>query len=265
MPRPIWEVLERAKVYDLGQPWFEGMPRRLVHPPYMMSLSRSHNDPLAPGIHAAFSIFCMGDHTGTHIDALCHVGEGGKVYGHPENVREHESYASGVAIGGIEETPPIIRRGILLDVPRLRGVEVLGGDVEITGDDLTAAEKDHGVQVREGDVVLVRTGWARYFASEPLKYNAPDETVPGLGVTAAEWLVGRKVSFTGSDTIAYEKFDKSHLMVHRILIARNGIQIIEMMNLDDVARDRVYEFAFISLPLRMLRATASPIRPVALV
>lgn len=264
MKSSVLQVWKQARVYDLGQPFFVGMPRRMSAPPFTFSLIRGHND-TSPEFSSAAGIFGMGDHTGTHIDALAHIAENKKVYGHTEDVFQSESYGEGVRIGGIEETPPIIRRGVLLDVPLVRGVAVLKGDDEVTAADLASAEEKHGVRVEEGDVVLIRTGWARYFDSDPHKFNSADTIVAGVGMSAAEWLAQRKISCTGSDTTAYEKVNKTQLMVHRLLLGRCGIQIIESMNLEELAREKLYEFVFVALPLRIIGATGAPIRPIALV
>lgn len=265
MQQGLLEALKRAKVYELGQPFFVGMPRRMSAPPFMFSLIRSHNDTMPSDFTSAAGVFSMGDHTGTHIDAFCHCGVDQKVYGHGENVLQSESYGSGVGVGAIEETPPIMRRGVLLDIPLVRGVDVLGSDDEITDADLAAAEQKHGIRVQEGDVALIRTGWARYFDADPHKFNAADAVVPGVGLSAAEWLGERKISYTGSDTTAYEKVNKTQLKVHRLLLTRRGVQIMESMNLEELARDRVYEFVFIALALPIRGATGSPIRPIAVV
>lgn len=265
MEKGTLEALTRAKVYDLGQPFFVGMPRRMSAPPFMFSLIRSHNDTMPSDFTSAAAVFSMGDHTGTHIDAFCHGASNQKVYGHTENVLKDETYGNGVKVGGIEETPPIIRRGVLLDVPLVRGVDVLGGDDEVTDTDLAAAEKKHGIRVQEGDVVLIRTGWARFFDADPGKFHAADAVVPGVGINAAQWLGDRKISYTGSDTTAYEKVNKTQLKVHRMMLTQFGVQIMESMNLEELARDKVYEFLFITLALQIRGATGSPIRPIALV
>jgi kynurenine formamidase len=78
------------------------------------------------------------------------------------------------------------------------------------------------------------------------------------------WLVRHKMSFTGSDTTAYEKTPTQDLPVHVFLLPRKGIQLLEMLNLEEIAKDRVYEFLFVALPLKIIGGTASPVRPVAI-
>lgn len=265
-PKVMQAVLD-AKVYDLGHPFFVGMPRRLTAAPFVFTLIRSHMDTAVQeptrNRTSSAAFFGMGDHCGTHIDAFSHVAENGKVYGHEDQVLENESY-HGVRVGGIEETLPIVKRGVFFDIPLLRGVEVLGEDGEVTAADLEEGERRFGVKVREGDAVLVRTGWARYFLSEPHKFNQPDARVPGVGLSAAQWLGERKIFCTGADQTCYEKNDKTKLGVHLMFLPRLGIQIMETLNFEGLARDQVYEFLFVALPLRIIGASASPIRPIAI-
>lgn len=262
--KEVEQAITQARIYDLSVEFYVGVPRRMTVPPFSFSLIRAHRDAPDPRRHSsAACLFSMGGHTGTHIDAFNHIAEGGRVYGHPEAIFEHESYGSGVLIGAIDETPPILRRGILLDIPRVRGVDFLGPKDVATPDDFRAAEQVENVQVSEGDVVLVRTGWMHWWAEDPQRYNAPVDVIPGVGLSAAEWLAERKIAFTGADTTSYEKVDQTKHAVHTLFLNKVGIQIMENMYLEEVARDRVYEFVFVALPLRIKGGTASPIRPVA--
>jgi len=187
--KEVEQAFTQARIYDLSVEFYVGMPRRMTVPPFSFSLIRAHGDAPDPLRHSsAACLFSMGGHTGTHIDAFNHIAEGGRVYGHPESIFEHESYGSGVLIGAIDETPPILRRGILLDIPRVRGVDFLGPKDMATPDDFRAAEQVENVQVREGDVVLVRTGWMHWWTEDPQRCNAPVDVIPGVGLSTAEWL-----------------------------------------------------------------------------
>jgi kynurenine formamidase len=174
-----------------------------------------------------------------------------------------QDYSTGIQLRGIHTTPPVVRRGILLDVPRALDKRVLPNAFPIGRRELEAAAKKERVSLKSGDVVLVRTGWAQYW-KDPVKYVANERGAPGVTLDGAEWLAKHKIAFTGSDTTAYEKTPTHDLPVHVCLLTRNGIQLMEMLNLEELAKDRVYEFLFVALPLKIIGGTASPIRPIAI-
>jgi kynurenine formamidase len=262
MPQ-LFELLSGAQVYDLAQPYFVGMPHHPVHPPFLFSLVKAHGEYIGPnGNSSASDAIALGSHVGTHIDALCHFSCGGKLHG-GEEAGGVQSYAGGLRKFSIDTVPPILRRGVLLDIASLRGAAALARDYEITPDDLESAARAQNVEIRSGDVVLLRTGWAAYFR-DPAKFI---DTVhgPGPAIAGAQWLSARGVYAGGSDTVAFEKVPNPNMPVHVHLLVESGIHIIECLNLDDLAAARAYEFTFVALPLKILGATASPIRPVALV
>jgi len=258
MPSLI-DALSTAKVYDLAQPYFTGMPHHPVHPPFLFSLVKSHGEYVAPnGASSASDALALGSHVGTHIDALCHFSCGGKLYG-GDDAAGVQSYGGGLRQHSIDTVAPILRRAVLLDIAAIAGVEVLPADFEITPAHLDAA----GAEIRPGDVVLLRTGWARYFR-DPGKFISQ---VHGHGpaLAGAQWLSSRGVFAAGSDTVAFEKVPDIAMPVHVHLLVENGIHIIECLNLDELANAKVTEFLFVALPLKLEGATASPIRPIALV
>ena len=261
----IKRLVKSGKVYDLGKEFFMGMPRYPTHPPFMFSLIRSHNKSLSPeDTSSAACMFTLGAHTGTHIDALGHKSKGGKVYGHEEEIVNHQSDPWGLEVGGIEETPPILKRGVLLDIPPLKGCAVLASQFSITDNDLELAETKQGVNVQEGDVVLVRTGWMSYW-DEGKKFGGPSDA-PGISDSACEWMVRKKIAYTGADTTGFSQIKDSKIVgnTHTILMSENGIQIMETLYLEELSKEKVYEFLFVALPLKIKGGTASPIRPVAI-
>jgi len=258
----LFDLLAGAKVYDLAQPYFIGMPHHPVHPPFLFSLVKQHGEYTGPnGNSSASDAIALGSHVGTHIDALCHFSCGGKLYGGDEAALL-QSYGGGMRQHSIDTVPPILRRGVMLDIAGLRGAEALDRSYEITPADLDAAVEAQGVEIRAGDVVLLRTGWAAFFA-DPGKFISSVHG-PGPAIGGAKWLSGRGVYAVGSDTVAFEKVPDPSMPVHVHLLVESGIHIIECLNLDALAAARVYQFAFVALPLKIQGATASPIRPVAL-
>jgi len=250
-----------TKVYDLGQPYYVGMPHYPVHPPFLFGLTKVHGESVLPnGASSAAEALTLGGHVGTHIDALSHFSCDGKLHG---GIAPRQSHASGVEQHAVESVAPILRRGVLLDVAKLAGVEALAEDFEITPEHLAAC----GVEPTAGGIALIRTGWARFW-NEPKRFifGGAGSVVrgPGPTVAGAQWLSSRGVFAAGSDTVSFERVP-SQMEVHVHLLVENGIHIIECLNLEDLARDGVREFLFIALPLKIRGGTGSPIRPVALV
>jgi kynurenine formamidase len=257
------DLLASARVYDLAQPYFIGMPHFPTHPPFLFSLVKKHGEYIGPaGNSAAADAIAMGSHVGTHIDALCHFSCGGKLFGGAE-AAGLQSYEGGLQQHSIDTVPPIIRRGVLLDIARCAGVDALPIDFEITPNHLAEAQRAAGVEVRKGDVVLLRTGWARFW-KDAARFVS-QATGPGPAFAGAQWLSSRGIYAAGADTVAFEKVPDPNMPVHVHLLVENGIHIIECLNLEELAAAGVAEFAFLALPLKLRGATASPVRPVALV
>ncbi len=215
------------------------------------------------GVSSAADAIAMGTHVGTHMDALCHFSCGGKLHGGSE-VASQQDYGRGLTRFSIDTVPPIFRRGVFLDIAGQEGVEALPADFAITPAHLDRAQK---VEIRKGDIVLLRTGWGAFW-SDATRYitggSAANPTGPGPELDGARWLSSRGVFAAGSDTIAFERVP-SGMPVHVHLLVESGIHIIEALNLEQLARERVYEFVFIAIPMKILGATGSPIRPLALV
>lgn len=256
-----------VRIVELGQPFFTGMPCSPNHPGFRMTLIRRHGDMVRPdGGSAANEIIVTGGHVGTHVDALSHVSHDGVMHG---GVDAAQSQLGGQFKElGAEHTPALLTRGVLLDVAATQGVDVLPAGYGVTVEDLTAAADRAGVEVRRGDVALIRTGWARHFG-DPSVYLGQTDGVPGATPEAAQWLADAGVVTTGADTTAYEQIrpgaGHSVLPAHRILLVENGIHIIEHLDLEAAAREGLTEFLFVMAPLRIVGGTGSPVRPFAAV
>lgn len=261
------DQLSRARVVDLAHGLKRGIPVSPNHPGFQLALLRRHGDMNRPdGASAANEIIVTGGHVGTHIDALAHVSQDGKLHGGIDAaaVTSHE----GFAVHGIDAFPPLVCRGVMLDVARVHGVAVLDPAYEVTADDLQRAEDLAGTAVRPGDAVLIRTGWSAHYA-DATRFLGQQDGAPGPGVDAARWLAERRVAVTGAETIAYEVIPAgtghARLPVHRILLVEAGINIIEAMDLRVLADSGSSLFAFVAAPLKVIGATGSPLRPLALV
>ncbi len=265
--RLLSAVSAGVETVELGHPYFTGMPCSPNHPGFRMTLIRRHGDMVRPdGGSAANEIIVTGGHVGTHVDALSHVSDCGMLNG---GVDAYEAQAGGkFKDKGAEQIPFMMTRGLLLDVAKLHGVDTLDAGYAITADDLRGAADAAGVTPRKGDVVLVRSGWARNFGDQSV-YLGQTDGVPGPNVEAAEWLAEFGIVATGSDTTAYEHIPAgsghSVLPVHRVLLVQNGIHIIEHLNMEDASERGLTEFTFVMAPLRIVGGTGSPVRPVAVV
>ncbi len=262
----IAAALAGARVVDLAQPMRRGMPQSANHPPFQMSLVRRHGDMVrVDGGSAANEIIVTGGHVGTHIDALAHVSHNGLLYGGLEAsaVQSNEGFAA----LGIDTFTPFVGRGVLLDIARVHGVDVLPGGYEITVADLEAAQDLIEVEVGAGDAVLIGTGWSRLW-NDHAAFIGQRSGVPGPGEAAARWLADRRIRLTGAETIAYEAIapaaGHSTLPVHRILLVESGINLIETMRLSELLDAKAGAFLFVLAPLRLVGATGSPVRPLAL-
>ncbi|MFY1682770.1 cyclase family protein [Micromonospora sp. WMMD730] len=256
-------------IYDLGRQLSIGMPQSPNHPPFWLSMPRRHGDMVrADGGSAANDLLVMGTHVGTHVDALAHVSHDGRLHGGAD--------AAAAQAGGrftelgVHTVAPMVRRGVLLDVPAALDLPDCPPGYEITPADLDAAVRRQGTPVQAGDVVLIRSGWGRHFDDEdPGRYVGRESGVPGISTAGAQWLAAAGVQAAGADTIAFECLrpgqGHSALPAHRVLLVEHGIYLIETMALEEIARDGVHEFTFMMAPLALYGATGSPVRPLAVV
>ena len=261
MVNAMMNMLEGARVYDLSQPYFVGMPHHPSHPPYLFGLVKKHGDFISPsGTSSASEAIALGGHVGTHIDAFCHFSHAGKLCdGTPAETVQ--SNAGGLEKFSIDTIVPILRRGVLLDIAGLEGDGELPVDFTITPDHLERAAA--GTEIRPGDVVLVRTGWARYW-NDAAKYIA-EVRGPGPELAGAQWLSSRGIFTAGSDTVAFEKVPARDMPVHVHFLVEKRIHIIEALNMEELAAAKVKEFLFVGAPMKLMNGTGAPIRPLAIV
>jgi kynurenine formamidase len=203
---------------------------------------------------------------GTQLDGLGHVGVriGGDDYFYNGFKRSTFGTAYGLTKLGIENVGVFFTRGVLIDMARTKGVERMKAGEVITSRDLESALKQQGSDVGEGDVVLIRTGHGQLWMKDNPAFSAGE---PGLGMDAAKWLCSRQIALVGTDTWASEAVPHEDperpFQVHQFLLVRNGMYNLENLDLEELARDHVYEFAFIFAPLRLKGATGSPGNPIA--
>jgi len=259
----LFELIRSARIFDLAQPYYPGMPHHPNHPPFLFGLNKKHGDYVASnGASSASEALTLGGHVGTHIDALCHFSCGGKLHG-GEQAAGLQSYAAGLERHTVDTIAPILRRGVLLDIAGQAGAGALPADFEIAPEHLEKAASAQQTSVEPGDVVLLRTGWARFWP-DAARFIAQVHG-PGPGEAGARWLSSHGVFAAGSDTVAFEKVPSKDMPVHVHLLVESGIHIIECLNLEELAAARRYTFLFVAAPLKIRGGTGSPIRPLALV
>ncbi len=260
------DLIAQATVFDLGRLMQNGMAQSPNHPQFHHCLDRLHGDRMRPdGGSAAADLLTTGCHVGTHVDALAHVSHQGQLYG-GEDAAEAQAGGS-FAVLGINELPPFVGRGVLLDIPGLLGVEICDGGYEITVAELEAVIARQDSPVQPGDAVLVRSGWGAHF-DDPPRYLGVETGVPGVGEAGARWLADQGAALVGADTLAFECIPAGQghalLPAHRVLLVERGVNIIEAMDLDSLAADGIYQFVFVLAHLNISGATGAPVRPLAL-
>jgi kynurenine formamidase len=227
----------------------------------------SHDLPLLPYAADYFAIAPHGI-ANTHLDALCHVFYKGKMYNGYDASEVGSQGAKKCAID--VASSGVISRGVLLDIPKIKKVDWLEKSTPISATDLDAAERDHGLKVEEGDVLLIRTGRAKLRKAKG-GWDALHEGMAGLDTTCLTWLHERKIAVLGSDGISDvvpSGYTESALPIHVCTLVMMGLHLIDNADLDALseacARNNRYEFQFVMAPLILNRGTASPVNPIAL-
>jgi kynurenine formamidase len=206
----------------------------------------------------------------THIDALCHIAYGGHVYGgRPESlVTSHgakaldiTAYANGV-----------VGRGVLLDIPRLRGTRWVEPGEAVTRAELEAAERAEGVRLGEGDILVFRTGHHR----RRLERGAWDNGYTGAGkaglhVDTIPWMHERRIAAflpDGDGETVPSTVDGILYPIHPLQIVAMGMVASDSLNLEDIAaaceEEKRWEFMVVAEPLRLPGGTGSPFNPIAI-
>lgn len=255
------------KIFDLSVPLENGMPCSGAHPTFHMALMRRHGDRTRPGAGGGTSaneLIVTGGHVGTHIDAIGHVALDGCLHG---GVQVTDAMKGGKFTQfGVETIKPMICRGVLLDIPRLKGVGCLDAAYGVTAEDLEASLGD--TKIDPGDVVLVRTGWLQMYHDER-KFLGEDDGVPGVTESGANWLAAKGVVAAGTDTTAFDQIVPGPKALarpaHGVLLWTNAIHIIELLDLEELAAAQIKEFLFVLAPLKLMGATGSPVRPLAVI
>lgn len=206
---------------------------------------------------------------GTQWDALSHAWYDDLMY---NGVPGGAVTSRGATRNSIDQVAVrgIVARGVLLDVARYQGREHVAPNTAILPSELDAVADAQGVEIRSGDIVLVRTGWWPQYAAmgDGTRWRAG---CPGLSWTCGQWLHEHQVAAVASDNVALEAAEQAvdgmFLPLHGLCLRDMGLMLGEIWNLEglaaDCAEDGVYEFQLTAPPLRIQGAVGSPLNPVA--
>ena len=266
-------LVRTGRVYRLGHLIFPEMPiKEGAHGSFLSVISNrpydareGMGDDSRNRLGATHCRLELADHLGTHLDALNHIAFDNRFY------NGVDAFSTITARGthklGIETVPPIVTRGVMLDIAGAHGKEVLEGGYAITVEDAETFLDQHDIAVEAGDAVLFHTGRSRMW-TDPEARRAYFESSPGVGYELAKWLAERDVAVVGADSAATEvipsELPGAVLPVHQYLMVKSGIRIIDNLKLDELAADGIYEFLFVCSPLPIKGATASPVAPLAI-
>jgi len=260
-------LIEQGRIYQLGRGYETGMPL----------VGSRHFSLTIPGLPTANiggeNAVVYNDELvsgelgqiGTQFDGLGHVGteiDGDFVFYNGFRLSEFGT-AYGLTRLGVENVGTIFTRGVLVDVPRYKGIDRLEPQYIITIEDIEGALQLEGVEIREGDAVLFHTGWGQLWMVDNETYGTDE---PGPGITAIKWLAEKNIVMTAADNYAMEAVPGENptrpIEGHQWLLSR-GIYNLENLDLSELAADQVYEFAFIFSPMKLVGATGAPGNPIA--
>lgn len=266
----------RGRIYDLGIERYRGMPVHPMHPPFEVIGYRSpaglrnegdqtwmesgNSDNMRIMSEVIFGTM----HTGTHIDSLAHITCGIDDHWYGGHTADESLGDRGPMKADGSKFLPIVSRGVLLDVPKYVGLNILPSGYGINCEVIQGTAESQGVSIQQGDTVLLRTGYLT-------RWPRPEaEHFRGSGLThdGAQYLSGIGVINVGADNESLEQVPTTHPTnphpVHTHLLVEEGIHIMEFVNLEQLAADSIYEFLFVAAPLTVKNATGSMINPLAL-
>lgn len=264
--RNATRLVNYGKVLSLAQPLSSAIPVPKRRAAVQHLMSRDGGDYAAGrgrpgGFQVAEDIVIMSVHSGTHIDALCHCWYEDRLY---NGFQATEVRSDGARRLGVEKMPPIVSRGVLIDLVAQAGGVPLADGTSIGAAMLRTSLESNGVTLQEGDVVLLRTGWLeRQVADVEPDFNAE----PGIDIDAALFLARAGVAAIGADNYAVEVLpfpEGTVFPVHQRLIRDFGIPLMEGLSLAALARENAATFLFVAAALPISGATGSPINPVAI-
>ncbi len=273
-------LVREGRMISLAAVRYPGMPLFPGHPPFQVLNYRTPRgirvtgaQPWGPindaGLGYMAEYVMATSHSGAHVDALAHMTVNDDMHWYDGGNADEHLTDFGPTHLDASTLPPFFARGVLLDAAGHRGVDCLPKGSPIDAAELDAIAAAEGVEVHAGDVVVIRTG---YMGLWPDAAAMAAHKTPGPDLSAARWLLERGVVATGTDTETYEVQPApdpgptgNPQPVHTLLLIQNAIYLMESLDLEALARERVHEFLFVALPLKIRGATGSMVDPVAVV
>ena len=273
-------LVREGRMISLAAVRYPGMPLFPGHPPFQVLNYRTPRGirvtgarPWGPvneaGLGYMAEYVMATSHSGAHMDALAHMTVDDDMHWYGGGNADEHLTDFGPTYLDASTMPPFFTRGVLLDAAGFRGVPCLPKGSPIDAAELEAICAAEGVTVEPGDVVVIRTG---YMGLWPDSEAMAAHKTPGPDISAARWLLERAVVATGTDTETYEVQPApdpgptgNPQPVHTLLLIQNAIYLMESLDLEALARERIHEFLFVALPLKIRGATGSMVDPVAVV
>jgi kynurenine formamidase len=262
MVRHAAGLVRDGTVYSLAAPVSPDGPNLPFRRPTWHVVT--HRPRVSGEAHSADDVIMMHTHGTTHVDGLAHFFMGDTLYnGHPASALQ----PSGAQRCGMQHSGPIVGRGVMLDIAAHRGVSMLGDADGIEPEELDACAAAQGVELRPGDIVLVRTGWWQLFGGDRADRERFYASEPGPSAACSRWFREHDFVALGADNPAVEVVPSwtEPLYLHRDVIWGCGGYLLEFLDLEELSRDRKYEFLFVAAPLKIEGGIGSPIHPVAIV
>jgi kynurenine formamidase len=274
-------LVKTGQTFSLAATRFNGMPLYPGHPPLQVLSYRTPrglevaSDNLWEPTPNEVNLGCISEivtactHSGAHIDALAHMTIGSDRHWYDgANADEHLG-DFGPTVGDASSLPQLFSRGVLVDVPRYRGVDVLPSGSAISATEIRDVLGFQGIELQKWDVVLIRTGYMSLWPDPEL---LAQHSSAGPDISAADYLLDQGVVAVGSDTESLEVQPTNQpgspsnpQPVHTRLLIENGIYLLESLDLESLAAAQVYEFLFVALPLKIRGATGSMVDPMAII
>jgi len=268
----------KGTVYDLDPGRFAGMPLYQGHPPWQLITYRTPQGVRNQGdqkwlaednevnVSIMTEILIAGMHSGAHIDALAHITCGPDAHWHGGSSAHQHLSDFGPMDNDASTIQPIISRGVLVDLASALSHDRLPASYPVSVAEFEAALVRQNTTIAPGDVVLFRTGQMSVW---PDRERWAETNGAGITLPVAERLIESGVRAVGGDTETVEVMPSvipgNPHPIHIRLLIEEGIHLIECLYLEDLAKDKIYEFLFITLPAKITGATASLVRPVAVV
>jgi len=273
-------LVREGRMISLAAVRYPGMPLFPGHPPFQVLNYRTPRGirvtgakPWGPvndaGLGYMAEYVMATSHSGAHMDALAHMTVDDDMHWYGGGNADEHLTDFGPTYLDASTMPPFFTRGVLLDAAGHRGLDCLPKGSPVEAAEMDAICAAEGVEVRPGDVVAIRTG---YMGLWPDAEAMAAHKTPGPDISAARWLLERGIVATGTDTETYEVQPApdpgptgNPQPVHTLLLIQNAIYVMESLDLEALAREHIYEFLFVALPVKIRGATGSMVDPVAVI